>query len=362
MDSVTHVALGAGVAVAVLGRRMGPRKAALLGGLLGTMPDVDVLIPRESAVDAFVLHRTGTHSLVMQALAAPLVGEALVRLFAALKDRRLRTYLAVYLCFATHALVDYFTVYGTRLFWPLWSEPLGLGSIFIIDPLYSLPLLVAMVWALLTPAWTPRFKRGLTVCLGLSVAYLGWGAVAQRVVEGRAEAVLAARGIVPERLLAVPTPFNSLYWRVIALDGERYLNLYGSVFGGADEMTVYAHGRGNGLAECLNGNRAYDTLAWFSRGFYRLEERDGQVFLSDLRMGLTPNYVFRYLVAEHGAQGARPVPPERRGGPSAQEGDIEWLLAGLVNMSAPRPAEAGAAVELAALAPAPPKQSRARDC
>jgi inner membrane protein len=362
MDSVTHVALGAGVAAAVLGRRIGVRKAALLGGLLGTMPDLDVFIPRESPVDAFVLHRTGTHSLVMQVLAAPVVGEVVARVFSGLRDARMRAYLAVYLCFATHALVDGFTVYGTPLFWPLWREPLGLGSIFIIDPLYSLPLLVAMVWALFLPAWTPRFGRGLAVCLALSVAYLGWGAVAQRVVAARALAVLAGHGIVPERLLAVPTPFNSLYWRVIALDGERYLNLYGSVFGGADEMTVYAHPRGNGLAECLNGNRAYDTLAWFSRGFYRLEQRRGQIFVSDLRMGITPNYVFRYLVAEHGTQGVRALPPERHGEARSEDGDWGWLLAGLMNMPAPRPAEAAAALDMAALAPAPPEQSPAPSC
>jgi inner membrane protein len=362
MDAVTQFALGAGVGAAVLGRRLGPRKAALTGGVLGVMPDLDLFVPHDNPIEAFVQHRTWTHSLIVQALAAPLFAEGLMRLFNGLRDARLRTYLAVYLCFATHPLLDFFTVYGTQLFWPLWPEPLAVGSVFIIDPLYTLPLLVALIWALFSGAWTSRFRTALTASLALSSAYLGWGVIAQQVVEARAQTVLAEKGIVPERLLGIPTPFNTLFWRVIAVDGDRYFNLYGSVFGGREQMTAYAHPRGNGLEKCLNGNRSLETLAWFSRGFYRIDKRGGEILVSDLRMGLTPNYVFRYLVAEHDADGLRTMPPQRRGGTSEQDGDIDWLLAGLANEPAPRPAEAGAAVEVAALAPAPKADHDPEEC
>ena len=39
MDSLTQLALGAGVGAAVLGRRIGPRRAAAAGAVLGTLPD-----------------------------------------------------------------------------------------------------------------------------------------------------------------------------------------------------------------------------------------------------------------------------------------------------------------------------------
>jgi len=219
MHSLTQAVLGAGVGAALLGRRLGPRRAAVLGAVLGTLPDLDVFFPFDDPVDSFVLHRGATHSLLVQTLAAPLFGEALLRLFKALRAARGRVYLAVYLCFATHALLDAMTVYGTRIFWPLWPQPLGLGSVFIIDPLYTLPLLLAFLWALSLRAWTPRFGGVLALCVLLSSAYLGWGAVVQRLAEGRAVDILAARGVTPARLLAIPTPFNSLFWRVIAMDG-----------------------------------------------------------------------------------------------------------------------------------------------
>ena len=106
MDSLTQFALGAGVGLAVLSRRIGPRRAALTGGVLGTLPDLDVLFPFDDPVDSFILHRGATHSFFVHALATPIFGEILVRLFKDLREERLRCYLAVYLIFVTHAVID----------------------------------------------------------------------------------------------------------------------------------------------------------------------------------------------------------------------------------------------------------------
>ena len=91
MDSLTQFALGAAVGTAVLGRRIGPRKAAIAGGLLGTLPDLDVLFPFDDPIESFTLHRGATHSFFVQAVVAPLFGEALVRLFEPLRDARWRS-------------------------------------------------------------------------------------------------------------------------------------------------------------------------------------------------------------------------------------------------------------------------------
>ncbi len=171
MDSLTQLVLGAGVGAAVLGKPLGPRRAAVLGGILGTLPDLDVFFPFDDPVESFVLHRGATHSLIVHAVVTPLIAEPLVRFVKPLKGERLRVYAAVFLCFATHALLDAMTIYGTRLFWPVWPEPLGAGSIFIIDPLYTLPLLVAFVWALcegLDPALSHRAGNLLAAVQRLS--------------------------------------------------------------------------------------------------------------------------------------------------------------------------------------------------
>ena len=50
----------------------------------------------------------------------------------------------------THPLLDATTVYGTQLWLPFTNHPVGVGSLFVIDPLYTLPLLVGVMLAL---AW-----------------------------------------------------------------------------------------------------------------------------------------------------------------------------------------------------------------
>jgi inner membrane protein len=205
MDTITQFSLGACIGAGLLGRRMGLRRAALTGGVLGALPDADLLWPFDGPIDSFVLHRSLTHALPVHALAAPAIAEALRRLAGSLRAARWRTYLAVFLCLSTHALLDALTVYGTRLFWPLWPEALGLGSIFIIDPLYTLPLLLATLSALFLKNWTRGYGRALGAALALSTAYLGWGAAAQQIALARAERVLAAAEIAPGRIMATPT-------------------------------------------------------------------------------------------------------------------------------------------------------------
>ena len=57
MDSLSQIALGAAVAVAVMGRRTAVWKAALWGSVAGTLPDLDVFIDQGDAIRNMVLHR-----------------------------------------------------------------------------------------------------------------------------------------------------------------------------------------------------------------------------------------------------------------------------------------------------------------
>jgi inner membrane protein len=343
MDSLTQFALGAGIGMATLGRCMGMRKAAVTGGLLGTLPDLDVFYPFDDPVDSFVLHRAATHSLFVQAAAAPVIAE-LLRLLPSLRQSRGWVYLAVFLSLWTHALLDAMTVYGTRIFWPFWPEPVGLGSIFIIDPLYTLPLLLVVLWGLFAGGYGPRLRAATSAALLISTAYLGWTVLAQQWAQQRAESYLAGVGSQPERLLATPTPFNTLFWRAIAVEGERYHNLYIPLLGGAEAVTAYSHQRLPEEGGCLEGIEAAETLAAFSKGFYKVAERGGAIVLSDLRMGVTPNYVFNFAVARALPGGTEPIPPQQIAPDGRDgEGDVAWLLAGIAGRGEPRPLEAAAA-------------------
>ena len=146
MDSLSQLVLGAACGIAVMGRRTAVWKAALWGGIAGTLPDLDVLYDYGDAVSNMTFHRSASHSLIVLTLCAPLLAVLPAWLH---KGRALFKHwlLAMWLALVTHPLLDNFTIYGTQLLWPLTEHPFGIGSMFIVDPIYTLPLLMGVIVA-----------------------------------------------------------------------------------------------------------------------------------------------------------------------------------------------------------------------
>lgn len=340
MDSLTQFTLGAAVSALCLGKTLGPRKAAILGGILGTLPDLDVFLPFDNPVDSFVLHRGWTHSLFVHALAAPVIGEILVRSVKALKDHRAMVWWTVFLCLSTHAIIDAMTVYGTRLFLPFYSDPVGVGSIFIVDPFYTLPLLGVVIWALIRKNWSSRLGVGLKTALVVSTAYMGLGLALQANAQSRAKVIFANAGIDTSNVLAIVSPLSTV-WTVIGLEDDRFHNLYLSLFDDDQNARIYTHPRRPELVACLGDSDAFEKLKWFSRGYYRAELRRGKIIVSDLRMGLTPSYVFRFAIAEKNGETTTAIPPEvYRSAINTNRVDLSWLFERISGQPSVRKAEA----------------------
>lgn len=343
MDSLTQFTLGAAVSAVILGKKIGPRKAALIGGVLGTLPDLDVLLPFDSPVDEFVFHRGWSHSFFVHAFAAPVFGEMLVRGFKALRDYRFQTWFAVFLIFSTHAIIDAMTVYGTRIFWPLYPDPVGIGSIFIIDPLYTIPILIMVIWSLVNSQWSKRLQTGLVASLIISSAYMGLSYVLQGHIERRAEAIFEKAGIAPNKILGIAAPFNTVLWRVIGQEDDRFHNLYISLFDNDANAKIYTHPTRPELGKCISNTDAFKKLEWFSRGYYELAVENGKVIMTDLRMGLTPSYVFRFAIANYQSQQFSPIPAESVGAIAVNTGqDLDWLTTRFAGNPMVRAAEASA--------------------
>ncbi|WP_323797806.1 metal-dependent hydrolase [Nisaea sp.] len=348
MDSLTQIVLGATVSVAVAGRRIGPRKAALLGAGLGTLPDLDVLVRHGDAVSNFILHRGWSHSLLVHAAVTPLIAEGVMRAFNGLREHRVTAYLTVLLCLATHALLDSMTVYGTRLLWPLDDTPFGIGSIFIIDPLYTLPLAIAAVWAVLRRNWSAKVGRVTAVTLALSTLYLGWSLVAQQIADGKARTALAEAGLKADKLLATPMPFNTLFWRAIAIDGSHYYNIYQPLLAGTDAARIHMHPRLAENGPCLATIPSGAAVAAFSKGYYRTFTDESGLRIADLRMGVTPSFVFDFRVAAPEGDRWKAIVPERIRNARSAPGDIGWLFDGMSGGAMIRPAEAASLFDPAA--------------
>lgn len=350
MDSVTQAVLGAAIGEAVLGRRVG-RKAAAWGAVLGTLPDLDVLIPRGGPVADFTFHRTETHSLFFLTLAAPLIAWLLWRLHRAPAHDTTRGggadwrhwWLMCWLALVTHPLLDALTIYGTQLGLPFTDHPFGTGSVFVIDPAYTLPLLLGLLAALVLPRRGRLGHRLNLAGLAVGTAYLAFGLVAQQHVQAHARGELARQGLPVDRLFATPTPLNGVLWRVVAFSGGRYCEGFRSLLDGDAPLAVRCRDRAPELLRPLAGTWAADRLRWFTKGWYSVERvhlaesgRAALVF-RDLRMGQEPNYVFSFVVAD--VVGDRVVPrvPEIQVPLAAGARNLGWVWRRVSDPSLPPP-------------------------
>jgi inner membrane protein len=295
MDSLTQFVLGSAVGVATMGRRTAPWKAALWGGVCGTLPDLDAFIDHGDPVSNMTLHRADSHALFWLTLAAPPIA-ALVAWASREPALWRRWWLAVWLALVTHPLLDLMTVYGTQLGRPFTDHPYAVGSIFIIDPLYTLPLVAGVVGAL-----SRGSLRWNQAGLALSSAYLAWSFAAQQHVESIAAASLAAQGIDARQVLVTPTPFNTVLWRVVAMTPDGYHEGFRSLLDDGPQIRFDRFDRGQALRATLAGHPPVERIARFSHGFHKLSLRGEGVFISDLRMGQEPTYTFSFEVARRGS-------------------------------------------------------------
>ncbi len=296
MDSLSQIALGAAVSVAVMGRRTAVWKSALWGAVAGTLPDLDVLIDQGDAIRNMVLHRAQSHALFWLTLISLPLAAVIARLHDEWGLLR-RWWLALWLVLVTHPLLDVMTVYGTQLALPFSNYPFGVGSIFIIDPLYTLPLLVGVIWALASGTG-PRGQVANVVGLLLSTGYLAWSFAAQQQVTQVARSALVRQGIAVEHLLVTPTPFNTVLWRVVVVAGDDYFEGFYSLLDTQQQIEFDRFSRGNALAAKLQHIDGVQRLTAFTKGFYKLEQRANRLLISDLRMGQEPNYSFSFAEAE----------------------------------------------------------------
>ncbi len=310
MDSLTQIALGASVAEAVMQNKVG-RKATLWGAVIGTLPDLDVFIPMGNAIRDFTYHRAESHAFFYMALATPLIVWLITKIHPGTKSHKIRWLFAVFLVFITHALLDSFNVYGTQLLLPFTNHPFGWGTVFVIDPLYTIPLLLGV-----TSFFFLRNKPRLALkfnLIGLIISslYLLWSLGAQQYVYSVAKKSLATQNIEVSKTLAGPTPFNTFLWRIIGKTESGYIEGYYSIFDQSKEIRFKAHTSEHELLKPISDDWNVERLKWFTKGFYKVYAVGDKIVITDIRMGASGMYFFNFVVGQKTAEGIKSAPVEK---------------------------------------------------
>lgn len=306
MDTLTQAALGAAVGGTVLGRRLG-RKAVLVGAALGTLPDLDVFLDYGDAVANITEHRGFTHSLFLLTGLGTLLA-LLARRFSRAHDIAFGHWWVFFtLCLVTHPLLDVLTTYGTQIWWPLEVPPSAWPVVFIIDPLYTLPLLVGIGFAMATG----NGYRGPAWALALSCAYLAFAMAAKGVVEQRLAPVLADHGLEQAPRLVQPTPFNTLLWRATVIDGARHHEILVGLLDSDTRPLVETYRRGAEYEPRALSLEKGRRLDWFAGPYLRYESRElngrETLIATDLRLGFPGFFAFSYALAVREAGAWQPL-------------------------------------------------------
>jgi len=220
MDIVTQAILGATVAQSAA-RKEHIRLATMIGLVAGVIADADVLI--RSSTDPLLsleYHRHFTHSIFFIPIGALI---AFCLFWPFLRNRLSASALYGY-CFLGYLLsgfIDACTSYGTHLLWPLMSTRIAWNIVSVVDPVFTLLLLVGVV-ASLKRANT-RYSR---IALVLAGCYLLVAAMQLHRAEQSTRELAAQRGHEIERIVVKPTVANNLLWRSVYLcDNTFYIDV-----------------------------------------------------------------------------------------------------------------------------------------
>ena len=276
MDSITQATLGAAIGEALLGKKIG-NKGAIIGAIIATIPDLDVALkPFYSDLQNISIHRGYSHSILFSIIGAFLLTYVLSRIKWSNQISKTRLWIFTWLALFTHMLLDTFTSYGTQLFLPFTDWRVSFDSINIVDPVYTLPLLIGVLGSICYFKKTDK-KRGLPNTIGLIVSslYLLFTLANKQHIEQVFNTQLEEQNISSFRLLTVPVKVGNIVWYGVAKDKTQlHIGKYSQLEKNKIEFHSFPIND-----QLLNGldDRLVDRMKWFAQGFYTVAERDGKI-------------------------------------------------------------------------------------
>jgi inner membrane protein len=282
MDSISQAVLGASVGEAILGKKIG-RKAAVLGAVLGTVPDLDVLLtPFFSNFQNISIHRGYSHSILFCLFGAFFFSYLLSKVKWTKEIASTKLWLFSFLALFTHVMLDAFTTYGTQLFLPFSDWRVSFDSINIVDPFYTIPLLIGVGLSIYYHK-KESYKHGLpnTVGLFVSSCYLIFTLVNKQYISSIFTSQLTEQQMPSSKLLTVPVGIGNLNWYGVGKDTDNlYLGKY-SLFQ-KNKIEFHTFPINDDLLMNLDRNLV-TKMKWFAQDFYTVAQKDGKIRIYNLQ-------------------------------------------------------------------------------
>jgi inner membrane protein len=310
LDSLTQAVLGATVGEVVLGKKIG-NKAPLWGAVAGTIPDLDVVLNFfVGEVQSTLWHRTFSHSLFVLTLAAPLFGYLVYLIYRRKSSATFSDWTMLFFWgLITHPLLDGCTNYGTMLLYPFSMERISWRTIFIIDPLYTLPLLIVTIAVLFMKKGSLRRRRTAIIGLAISSVYLITTFFIKAHVSNVVEASLEDQSISYQKFMTSPTFFNNILWSAVVKSEAGYHVGYYSLLDDDRQINFKYLPQNEALLQPFlqaanpEKQEQINDLVAFTEHFYAMEEAEQGIYLNDLRFGimtgwfdLSQDFIFSFLI------------------------------------------------------------------
>lgn len=284
MDSLTQIVLGAAVGEAILGKKVG-NKAILWGAIGGTIPDLDVVMKLfVDNLTATEMHRSFSHSFLFCFMFAPIFGWIISKIDTKDGVNWKGWSWLMFGALVTHPLLDAHTNWGTMLFWPLQYK-VAYNNIFIIDPLYTIPFMICVIWAMTLARTNPKRRRINNAGLILSCSYMLFTLIAKGIGYKKFSESLQNQDINYIELDTNPTPFNSILWSARVETTDEYLIGYYSLLDDDKDVQFTAFDKTQNFPGNMKAEEISQRLIKLSGGWYLTQQYGDTTYVRDLRFG-----------------------------------------------------------------------------
>ena len=289
MDPLSQGTVGAAFAQSTANKN-NILRIGVIGFLAGLAPDLDVLIRSSNDPILFLeYHRQFSHSLFFipfGSLIVALLVFPLVKKFMSLKT----VYIASFLGYATHGLLDACTSYGTQLFWPFSNERVTWNNISIVDPLFTIPILILVGTAIKT-----RKRLFSFFAIGWAAFYLSLGFVQYERALSAANELAESRGHNAERLTLKPSFGNLILWKSIYQHEQTfYVDAIRTVLSSTvclgESIKIFNYQQHlPGLDKESQQAEDVERFRWFSQDYLGFDDEKNLV--TDVRYSMLPNQI-----------------------------------------------------------------------